>query len=147
VIMEAYFSINLVSQVTLRSSGTDILNGCHLLRRLYNILYFLWPCKEFFIILYMFLKQKHAAFWEKKGMQSCHLSFVWTKSTSLVRNLNAYLFFGVHWYYWRSTFERTDTNFKLELQRTSRYRGWFTSRLAASISCCLSGCSIVCYAK
>ena len=26
------FSINLVSQVTLRSSGTDILHGCHLLR-------------------------------------------------------------------------------------------------------------------
>jgi hypothetical protein len=25
----------------LRSSGTDILYGCHLLRRLYNILYFL----------------------------------------------------------------------------------------------------------
>ena len=33
---------NLVSQVTLRSSGTDILYGCHLLRCLYNILYFLW---------------------------------------------------------------------------------------------------------
>ena len=28
-------SINLVSQVTLRSSGTDILYGCHLLRSLY----------------------------------------------------------------------------------------------------------------
>ena len=35
------FSINLISQVTLRSSGTDILYGCHLLRCLYNILYFL----------------------------------------------------------------------------------------------------------
>jgi hypothetical protein len=35
------FSINLVSQVTLRSSGTDILYGCHLLRCLYNILYFM----------------------------------------------------------------------------------------------------------
>ena len=33
------FSINLVSQVTLRSSGTDILHGCHLLRRLYDINY------------------------------------------------------------------------------------------------------------
>jgi hypothetical protein len=32
------FSINLVSQITLRSSGTDILYGCHLLRCLYNIL-------------------------------------------------------------------------------------------------------------
>ena len=35
------FNISLVSQVTLRSSGTDILYGCHLLRCLYNILYFL----------------------------------------------------------------------------------------------------------
>ena len=46
------FSINLVSQVTLRSSGTDILYGCHLLRRLY----FLWLYNEFFIILYNILK-------------------------------------------------------------------------------------------
>ena len=50
------FSINLVSQVTLRSSETDILYGCHLLRRLYNILYFLWLYNEFFIILYNILK-------------------------------------------------------------------------------------------
>ena len=64
------FSINLVSQVTLRSSGTDILYGCHLLRssgtdilygchllrRLFNILYFLWLYNEFFIILYNILK-------------------------------------------------------------------------------------------
>ena len=35
------FSINLVSQAALRSNGTDILYGCHLLRCLYNILYFL----------------------------------------------------------------------------------------------------------
>jgi hypothetical protein len=37
------FSINLVSQVTLKSNGTDIFYGCHLLRCLYNILvlYFL----------------------------------------------------------------------------------------------------------
>jgi hypothetical protein len=39
IIVYLIFSINLVSQVTLRSSGTDILYGCHLLRRLYNILY------------------------------------------------------------------------------------------------------------
>jgi hypothetical protein len=50
------FSINLVSQVTLRSSGTDILYGCHLLRCLYNILYFLWLYDELFIILYNILK-------------------------------------------------------------------------------------------
>jgi hypothetical protein len=37
------FSINLVSSVTQRSSGTDILYGGHLLKCLYNILYFLWP--------------------------------------------------------------------------------------------------------
>jgi hypothetical protein len=51
------FSINLVSQVTLRSSGTDILYGCHLLRCLYNILYFLWLYNEFFIILYNIFKK------------------------------------------------------------------------------------------
>ena len=50
------FSINLVSQVTMRSSGTDILYGCHLLRCLYNILYFMWLHSEFFIILYNILK-------------------------------------------------------------------------------------------
>jgi hypothetical protein len=49
-------SINLVSQITLRSSGTDILYGCHLLRSLYNILYFLWLYNEFFIILCNILK-------------------------------------------------------------------------------------------
>ena len=35
------FSIKLVFQVTLRSSGTYILYGCYLLRCLYNILYVL----------------------------------------------------------------------------------------------------------
>jgi hypothetical protein len=35
--MYIIFSINLVSQVTLRSSGADIVYGCHLLRCLYNI--------------------------------------------------------------------------------------------------------------
>jgi hypothetical protein len=50
------FIINLVSQVTLRSSGTDILYGCHLLRCLYNILYFLWLYNDLFIILYNILK-------------------------------------------------------------------------------------------
>jgi hypothetical protein len=33
-----------------------ILYGCHFLRRLYNILYFLWLYNEFFIILYNILK-------------------------------------------------------------------------------------------
>jgi hypothetical protein len=50
------FSINRVSHVTLRSSGTDILYGCHLLRCLYNILYFLWLYNDFFIILCNILK-------------------------------------------------------------------------------------------
>jgi hypothetical protein len=50
------FSIDLVSQVSFRSSGTDILYGCHLLRCLYNILYFLWLYNEFFIILCNILK-------------------------------------------------------------------------------------------
>jgi hypothetical protein len=35
------FSSNLVSQVILKSSGTDIVYGCHLLRCLHNLLYFL----------------------------------------------------------------------------------------------------------
>ena len=48
-------SINLVSQVSLRSSGTDIVYGCHQLRCLYNILYFLWLHNDFFIILYNIL--------------------------------------------------------------------------------------------
>jgi hypothetical protein len=50
------FSINLVSQVTLRYSGTYILYGCHLLRCLYTILYFLWLYNAFFSILYNILK-------------------------------------------------------------------------------------------
>jgi hypothetical protein len=33
------FSINLVSLVTLRSSGTDILYGCHLLLDVYIYIY------------------------------------------------------------------------------------------------------------
>jgi hypothetical protein len=33
----------------------------------------------------------------QKPMQSCHLSFVWTKIASSLWNLKAYLFFGMHW--------------------------------------------------
>jgi hypothetical protein len=51
-----YVSSNLVSQVTLRCSGTDIVYGCHLLRWLYNTLYFLSLYNDFFIILYNILK-------------------------------------------------------------------------------------------
>ena len=50
------FSSNLVSQVTLRSIGTDIVYGCHLLSCLYNIHYFLWLYNDFFIILCNILK-------------------------------------------------------------------------------------------
>ena len=50
------FSINLVSQVTLRSFWTNIVYGCHLLRCLYNLLYFLWLYNDFLIILYNILK-------------------------------------------------------------------------------------------
>jgi hypothetical protein len=49
------FGIYLVSQVTLISSSTDILYGCHLLRCSFNIFYFLWLDSEFFIILYNIL--------------------------------------------------------------------------------------------
>jgi hypothetical protein len=54
--MYIIFSIYLVSQATLRSSGKDVLYGCQLLRCLYNILYFLWLYNEFFIIKYNILK-------------------------------------------------------------------------------------------
>ena len=50
------FSINLVSQVTLRSIWTNIVYGCHLLRCLYNLLYFLSLYIDFFIIIYNILK-------------------------------------------------------------------------------------------
>jgi hypothetical protein len=49
------FSSNLVSQVPLRSSGTDMVYGCRLLRYLYNLLYFLWLHTDFLIILYNIL--------------------------------------------------------------------------------------------
>ena len=49
------FSINLVSIVTLRSSETDILYGCHLLLDV-CIIYFISCNNEFFIILYNILK-------------------------------------------------------------------------------------------
>jgi hypothetical protein len=50
------FSSNLLSQVTLRSSGTVIVYCCHLLRWLYNLLYFLWLHNDFIIILCNILK-------------------------------------------------------------------------------------------
>jgi hypothetical protein len=53
--MYIIFSINLVSIVTLRSSGTDILYGCHLLLDV-CIIYFISCNNEFFIILYNILK-------------------------------------------------------------------------------------------
>ena len=40
----------------MKSIGTDILCGCHLPRCSYNIHYFLWLDKEFFIILCNILK-------------------------------------------------------------------------------------------
>ena len=50
------FTIYLVSQVTLISSGTDMVWGCHLLICSYNILYFLWLYNEILIILYNILR-------------------------------------------------------------------------------------------
>jgi hypothetical protein len=41
----------------LRSSGTDIVCGCHLLRCSYHILDFLWLDNEFFIILYNIIQK------------------------------------------------------------------------------------------
>ena len=50
------FGSNIVSQVSLRCSGTDIVYGCHLLRCFYNPLYFLSLYNDFFIILYNIFK-------------------------------------------------------------------------------------------
>ena len=51
------FSINLVSfKVTLRSSGTDILYGCHLLLDVCIIYFISCDCIVFFIILSNILK-------------------------------------------------------------------------------------------
>ena len=50
------FSINLVSLVTLRSSGTGILYGCHLLLDVCIIYFISCDYNEFFIILYNMLK-------------------------------------------------------------------------------------------
>jgi hypothetical protein len=41
----------------LRSSGTDVVCGYHLLRCSYNILYFLWMDNEFFIFLYNIIQK------------------------------------------------------------------------------------------
>jgi hypothetical protein len=38
------------------SGGTDIVYGCHLLRCLNDLHYFLWLYNDFFIILYNILK-------------------------------------------------------------------------------------------
>ena len=40
----------------MKSSGTDVVCGCHLPRCLYNIHYFLWLDNEFFIIICNILK-------------------------------------------------------------------------------------------
>jgi hypothetical protein len=50
------FSINLVSLVTLRSSGTGILYGCHLLLDVCIIYFISCDYNEFFIILCNMLK-------------------------------------------------------------------------------------------
>ena len=54
--MYIIFSINLVSLVTLSSSGTDILHGCHLLLDVCIIYFISCDYNEFFIILYNILK-------------------------------------------------------------------------------------------
>ena len=41
-------SSNLVSQITLRSGGSDIVYGCHLLRCLHNLLYFPYETRQHF---------------------------------------------------------------------------------------------------
>ena len=48
----AIFSINLVSQVSLRSSGTDILYGCHLIR-CFSIIFDMLFCKWSFPLCWL----------------------------------------------------------------------------------------------
>jgi hypothetical protein len=64
------FSINIVSQVTMRSSGTDIVYGCRLLRYLYNLLYFLWLYNDFFIILFYIKIKPYSV---RIRFLSCHI--------------------------------------------------------------------------
>ena len=79
------FSINLVSLVTLRSSGTYILYGCHLLRCLYNILYFLWLYNEFFIILCNILKIRLLSNYNIK-----YISTIYTRLDTCLMSISRY---------------------------------------------------------
>jgi hypothetical protein len=62
----------------LRSSWTDIVCGCHLLRCSYNILYFLWLYNELFIILYNILKNCCV-----RLLSNYNIKFTWTIYTRL----------------------------------------------------------------
>ena len=64
--MYIIFSINLVSLVTLRSSGTDILHGCHLLLDvyIYNIyIYLKWNLYPHYIRNVGLRVYVHLSFW------------------------------------------------------------------------------------
>jgi hypothetical protein len=68
------FSISLVSLIPLRSSGTDILYGCHLFLDVCIIYFiFLWLYNEFFIILYNILKFAE--------LDCCHIISIYVPST------------------------------------------------------------------
>ena len=57
----------------MRSSGTDVVCGYHLLRCSYNILYFLWLYNEFFIILYNILKKCCV-----RLLSNYNIKYIWT---------------------------------------------------------------------
>ena len=62
----------------MRSSWTDIVCGCHLLRCSYNILYFLWLYNELFIILYNILKNCCV-----RLLSNYNITYAWTIYTRL----------------------------------------------------------------
>jgi hypothetical protein len=62
----------------LRSSGTDVVCGYHLLRCSYNILFFLWQYNELFIIQYNILK--HCCV---RLLSNYNIKYAWTIYTRL----------------------------------------------------------------
>ena len=62
----------------MRSSWTDIVCGCHLLRCSYNILYILWLYNELFIILYNILKNCCV-----RLLSNYNIKYAWTIYTRL----------------------------------------------------------------
>ena len=67
----------------MRSSGTDVVCGYHLLRCSYNIHYFLWLYNEFFIILYNIIKITQ--------LDCCHIKYIYICICTIYTWLNTCL--------------------------------------------------------